>query len=101
MGFPSLDYGNYLHVFSTSAPSGIPSGASYGLTFTATKDCYLVGHVYSRTILSINGVPIAQSHNGGGSVWENGGTPAILKLTQGDIVSVTDSTEMLHVFAEK
>lgn len=101
MGFPSLNYTNYLHVFTSSAPSGKPSGASYGLTFTATKDCYLVGHVYSNTTLSINDVPIAKSHNGGGSVWENGGTPAMLKLTRGDTVSVTASTEMLHVFAEK
>ena len=102
---PVLDYTNYLHVFMSSAPSDLPSDATYGLSFTATKECYICGYVYSDPInicvLSINNTQIATSvdveYNGQRRC---GCYISPLKIKTGDVVSVSVEASMLHVFEE-
>lgn len=97
-GMPTLDYTNYLHVFLSSAPSDLPSGATYGLTFTATKDCYIVGLIGSTAsvafTLKINSRTIVDTTN-------NRSCMVNLKLTSGDVVTITNATDTLHVFDTK
>ena len=98
---PTLDYTNYLHVFSSTAPSNLPSGATYGLSFTATKDCYLVGSVAQGStggeeIVSINGRAITATPVGTSEF-------IYLKISARDTVSIShlNSNGKLHVFREK
>lgn len=104
-GMPDLDYRNYLHAFTSSAPSDLPTGATYGLSFTASKECYICGYVYSGPInicvLSIDDIQIATSvdveYNGQRRC---GCYISPLKINTGDVVSVSAEASMLHVFEE-
>lgn len=81
MGMPNLDYSNPLHTFTTG-----------NLTYTATKDCYLVGTSYgnaSRTI-SVNGTKIVDTSIGGVTFINT-------KLTTGDVVTTSVQQTSLHV----
>jgi hypothetical protein len=94
-GMPTLDYTNYLHVFTSSAPAGMPSSATYGLSFTATKECWLVGVVDANGgILTVNGTQIARSATG------NHINAPTIKLSAGDIVATSNNCTSLHVFEE-
>lgn len=85
-GMPTLNYTTPLHSFSTSA------------TYTATKECYLVGTISNLstvgTTITINStpfsVPVGQT-----SCFIN------LKLTAGDVVNITGSTTNIHVLDVK
>ena len=104
---PTLDYRNYLHVFASSAPSDLPSGASYGLSFTANKTCYLVG-TYKAHIgfIKINNTALALSNDATDNL--NWVYIPPLKLERGDTVTVSTSTTVtgssgpsLHILGEK
>jgi hypothetical protein len=87
--FPSLDYAN---------PLWTPTNGN--LTYTATTDCYLVGHVLWTNNIKINNVLISRAAHSGDVYWENGGTFSMLKLTQGDVVTLGGVADTIHVFAE-
>ena len=106
MGFPSLDYGNYLHVFSTTAPSGMPTGASYGLTYTATEDCYLYGDcsgVQTYTDVTINGTKLTGKLNVGVPNSQGGihVHDYYDKLKAGDVVTVSANSAKLYIMKER
>ena len=106
MGMPSLDYTNYLHVFDSTAPSGMPSGATYGLTFTATEDCYLFGYgaVHKGggvTFASINDTvrvcTYAMTSSSGQYIPEN----VCVKLNRGDVVKTDTASSYLYILKER
>ena len=78
---PSLDYSNPLHTFTTG-----------NLTYTATKECYLVGTSYGNAArnISINGTPIVDTSIGGVTFIN-------AKLTSGDTVTASVQQASLHV----
>ena len=95
---PTFDFTNYLHIFSASAPSGIPSGATYGNTYTASSSCYLVGFAsadgnqkvqINKTVLQL-----------GNTSYRDSGFINI-KLSAGDTVTVAFATESMHILKEK
>ena len=93
---PTLDYTNYLHIFTSSAPSDIPSGATYGLSFTANKDCYLHGvYLPYNNKLTINGKEMCSYTASSGFI------PVTWKLSAGDIVTVQGAVSCLYVLSEK
>lgn len=98
MGNPSIDYDNYIHVFSSTAPSDMPTGATYGFTFTATQDCYLCGTTMRD--VSIDGHPYF-SGSYGGTAYATNIIIQDLKLTAGDVVTVNSEAPTLHVCIEK
>lgn len=103
-GLPRLDFTNYLHVFSSSAPSGMPSGATYGLTFTATQDCYLLGALTSSgnagQVVYINDVPVYESllQNVYGQLKV---TIPYTRLSSGDVVRLSSANGSVHIFKAK
>lgn len=86
---PKLDFRNPLHSFTSG-----------NLTFTATKDCYLVGGSTgnSTATIAINSTIIGESHNysGAQNAWWTSG----IKLSSSDIVTVSSALPNLHVFEE-
>lgn len=82
---PNLDFANPIHTFSTSG------------TFTATKDCYLLGAI-SHSSVSINGTVVYEATITGAGGSEIYGTNIVplTKLSAGDVVS--GSGNRLHVF---
>ena len=96
IGMPSLNYASPLFTFNTS-----------NLTFTATKECYLVGNITNYTganiTLSINNTDV---YKVGGNP-ASGDTPCVTlfnKLTAGDRVTLNafaiNPSNSLHVFEE-
>lgn len=98
MGNPSIDYDNYIHVFSATAPADIPASATYGFTFTATRDCYIYGSTIRDIV--INGHSYF-SATYGGSAFNTNIVIDGLKLTDGDVVAVSNDAPALHVCIEK
>ena len=93
-GMPTLNYTTPLHTFDSTH-----------LTYTATKDCYLVGTpmtigVSDTAILSINNKIIAIANNVAGNLYS---VFVNVKLSAGDVVSVTNAgtTSSLYVFDVK
>ena len=88
-GMPTLDFANPLHTFSSG-----------NLTFTATKECYLVGELYgigsTRNTASINNTLILAGMNSSSSGFYCGSI--FTKLSAGDVVTLTDACDTLHVF---
>lgn len=87
-GMPTLNYSNPLHSFTSN-----------NLTYTATKECYLVGAAYGAGTgsVTINSNAVA--------TWRNDSalssmSSVCLKLSQGDVVTVTSEVTSLHVFDE-
>ena len=96
LGMPTLDYTNYLHIFTSSAPSDIPSGATYGLSFIANKDCYLHGvYLPYNNKLTINGKEMCPYTASSGFV------PLTWKLSASDVVTVQGAVSSLYVLSEK
>lgn len=104
-GLPRLDLKKPVHAFTSSAPSGLPAGATYGLTFTATEKCYLsgglLGSYASAGILTINGFEYAHSgvpvnNNGGNAVYID-----CLELSEGDVVQINRSNSYLYIYKLK
>ena len=95
-GMPTLDFANPLHTFDSTH-----------LTFTATKDCYLLGTLSGNAVggygsnpsVTINNIPtFAFSVSGtGGSNASAVMTIPLTKLSNGDTV-VASSEQTLHVF---
>lgn len=83
MGMPTLDYSNPLHTF-----------LSGNLSYTATKDCYLVGSTSASATLTINN----ETYCGN---WVNIHLFLNLKLSAGDTISVSTASVNLHVLEEK
>lgn len=83
----ALDYSNPLHTFSSG-----------NLTYTATKDCYLVGGTPNtgNTTITVNGCTIAGHASTTG--W---GFIGPLKLKSGDTVTTTVAQAELHVLQER
>lgn len=85
MGLPKLNYTTPLHNFNSS------------LTYTAVKDCYLVGMIGTtstteRTV-TVNGTIISSSRSAlSGFV--------MLRLSAGDIVTCNESQKSLNVLEE-
>lgn len=98
MGNPSIDYDNYIHVFSATAPADMPASATYGFTFTATQDCYIYGSTIRDIV--INGHSYF-SATYGGSAFNTNIVIDGLKLTAGDVVAVSNDAPALHVCIEK
>ena len=106
---PNLDFTNYKHVFTATAPSDIPSGATYGTTYTATGDCYLCGSVFSNNAdvyVLINGHKFYGGRN------TSSGQRLIpipfTKLSSGDVVFSANNTlttgnnqDQLYIVVEK
>ena len=93
---PTLDYSNPLHTFGSGSH-----------TFTATKDCYLLGSIRcgmtGNTAVTINGLTIANcdvTGSNAGSAQANLVIPCI-KLSSGDVVTVSADSANLHVYEEK
>lgn len=90
-GMPTLNYSNPLHTFTNDSK-----------TFTATKECYLLGSGRvagsSSIIVSINNKPIATCSYGDSGVL-NINVP-LLKLMNGDVVSLDNvpSVGGIYVF---
>ena len=85
-----------MHIFTSSAPSDIPSSATYGLTFTANKDCYLHGvYLPYNNKLTINGKEMCPYTASSGFV------PVTWKLSADDIVAVQGAVSCLYVLSEK
>lgn len=95
---PTLDYTNYIHTFAASAPSDIPSGATYGTSFTATRDCYLMGMFQksSSANCTINGHAIVSSDTNNVNTFIDR-----LKLTSGDTVVLSQAMPLMFVYIEK
>ena len=93
---PNLNYSTPLHTFSGG-----------NLTFTATKDCYLMGHIFNNNAnlapLKINDTVIVnKSHGTHGEFGAlNDLFIPLTKLTSGDIVTVGQESLGLHVFDVK
>lgn len=107
-GMPTLDFTNYIHVFASSAPSDIPSGATYGTSYTATEDCYLGGSVFGNNAdvyVKINGHKVYGVRN------TSSGTRLLpipfTKLSSGDTVTsvnasnVANAQDQLYIYVEK
>ena len=97
---PLLDFANPLHTFDN--PSSAQSG--HGLSFTASKECYLVGTVmthstggstYSSTTVTIDGTP---AYEGVGRESVSGNSIPITKIASGSTVSVDSASPTLHIF---
>lgn len=90
MGMPILDFTNPLHTFSSG-----------NLTYTATKECYILGRmVGSSNLLKINNVTVA----GGTSGYNNasvGDNVSYIRLSAGDEAVCTSAQNDLHVFQLK
>ena len=90
-GMPDLNYTTPLHTFDSTH-----------LSYTATKECYLVGTpipigVTNSAILSINNKNIAMVNNTNNNIYN---VFVNVKLSAGDVVSVTTAGTIsaLHVF---
>lgn len=85
---PNLDYANPLHTFGNGQN-----------TYTATKDCYLVGLFYPNTAgtsgLSINNTVISLGWLASG--YANVSPQIFLKLSAGDTVTANGNSSSLHV----
>lgn len=94
MGMPTLDYSTPLHTFSSG-----------NLSYTATKECYLVGDSKCGDPgqLKINGFQIFESfaHHGSSGYTYDNSSFIFLKLTAGDIVTVSSTANGLHVYDKK
>ena len=96
MGIPTIDYSNPLHTFNNV------------LTYTATKECYLMGTLAIATAssgllatdLSINNTIVfsANAVTYGSASGVSGGTVPLIKLSSGDTVTITRQSPALHVF---
>ena len=93
-GMPTLDYSNPLHTFSSN-----------NLSYTATKDCYLVGDTITVGVqgtcqVAINGTVIGF---GNGQSGYSTSTFIFTKLSAGDNVTLTGTgtTPTMHVFDTK
>lgn len=101
MANPILDFANPLHTFDNSH-----------LTFTATKECYLLGSMNGNASASygwdakvnINSIPVYQlTGNGSTSGASSSLTVPLTKINVGDIVTITISNTQtasvnLHIF---
>lgn len=101
MANPSLDFANPLHTFDNSH-----------LTFTAIKECYLLGSMNGNASASygwdakvnINSIPVYQlTGNGSTSGASSSLTVPLTKINVGDIVTITISNTQtasvnLHIF---
>lgn len=101
MASPNLDFANPLHTFDNSH-----------LTFTATKECYLLGSMNGNASASygwdakvnINSIPVYQlTGNGSTSGASSSLTVPLTKINSGDVVTITISNTQtasvnLHIF---
>ena len=91
---PLLKYSTPLHTFSSG-----------NLTYTATKDCYLLGTfptatADSRAEVTINGiVVVSNGYNKAGNIRQPQTTP-IIKIKTGDVVVASRTCEHLHIYEE-
>lgn len=95
MGNPTLNYANPLHTFNAS-----------NLSYTAVKDCYLVGSIHQLPTQSPSGISIDNKliyrndvYSSGSSTVGNGIVP-ITKIATGQTVSVTSAQEQLYILEE-
>jgi hypothetical protein len=100
-GMPTLNYSSPLHTFSTG-----------NLSYTATKECYLLGTLangsqQTANTLKINNVSVATNNVGDwrypsnySAVQATSSNVSLLKLSAGDTVSVAVACPELHVFEE-
>lgn len=87
---PDLDYSNPLYSFTNSATS-----------FTATKECYLLGQFLGSvagSTLTINGKIIAQRESSTEAIYI-----PLIKLSEGDsvVATVYGTAPLLHIFEKK
>lgn len=96
-GMPLLDFANPLHTFDNPTPAQ----SGHGLTFTASKECYLCGAVNPQpngeSIVSIDGTPIAKGIGSSGS-YECPAYVSPIKIKSGTVVTATHASNGLHVF---
>lgn len=98
---PILNYASPLHIFDNPTPSQ----EGHGLTFTATKECYLCGTIYSydanpyMAIVTINGTQVmrAVSSAAGRPTMSNIGN-GLFKIKAGDVIVANGEQQALHVF---
>lgn len=89
-GMPVLDFANPLHTFS-----------SVNLTYTATKECYVLGRmVGSANLLKINNVSVAGGTDGYNNA-AKGDNVSYIRLSDGDVATVTAAQPDLHIFQLK
>lgn len=82
----NFDYANPLHTFSSS-----------NLSYTATEDCWLCGSIgEGNCIVTVNNTQIARGWYGTGYVSNDYISP--LKINKGDVVSVSQVSQYLHIF---
>ena len=77
MGLPILDYAHPLHTFSTG-----------NLTYTATKECYLCGTIYNKSI-TINNNKVFQASTVSILV-------PITKISTGDVVTMGTESALIN-----
>lgn len=101
MGDVSLDFAHPLHVLASSIPSGEPTTQTYGLSYTPTDECYLMGsfdvlagnNFHTLKIRTINAFVSASNSGSHGS-----DVVPCTKLNVGDVVTVNYSEPYLHIF---
>ncbi len=92
-GMPVLDYANPLHTFSSSS-----------LTYTATKECYVVGTLgvnsgTSSAVLKINNTDVFNAHSTANLGMYS--TSVFVKLKTGDVCALSQfGSSVLHVYEE-
>lgn len=110
-GMPALDTKNPLHVLASTRPTGDTS-LTYGTTYTATKDCFIVGYLPLKTnastgaTLKVNGLPIVSSTGftyGGASNWTTNydGSLQGFRISAGDVVTVDLTSPDMHIVKAK
>ena len=94
-GMPTLNFTTPLHNFGTT------------LTYTATKDCYLVGALANNTSVSINGIVVGHNtiaisqYNAGAISSSRIACMPMVKVSSGDTITVSGACSELHVLEEK
>lgn len=91
---PVLDYANPLHSFTSG-----------NLSYTTTKECWLVGSIpdnsASSTTIKVDGTTVGGTYNHvQGQAWVTSGNGVCLKLASGSTVVVSVASDYLHVFKE-
>ena len=104
MANPVLDFAHPLHIFRTAIPSGEPASQSYSLTFTATKECYLLGSIAmssygsrASATIKINDVTAFSVEAETSGADRNSNTIPLTKLKAGDVVT-SNQEQWLHVY---
>ena len=93
-GMPTLDFANPLHTFSSG-----------NLTFTATKECYLLGSIHtsvsagsSTVTVKINNTEVYAVYAEFTAVGSNSNCVPLTKLKAGDVVVLSSAQGRLHVY---